>query len=655
MYVPYSTTVEDIDCSSMYTCGTCTNQSLCNWSLEQQMCINQTTGSLLVTSKQNCPEVQVIKKLLYYDYVVKLLSTDKAFLEFIKKSEIKCCSDNNVHKAIIHKYMILCLPALDQLSIFNGHTKAVLDHFHIEINNKQLKFDNDSDNWLVRYDNKCSENIDEDCVTCSWIANTYKYYLKWCSNRNKCTGALELLQKRDRVDYRKAPYTIETNVHIKCANVKIWSIEPLSGPWTGGTTMKIKVKYHRILATNKTVIVSVAGRQCIDPRTTDDETIICTVTVVFERAISSLDQGPVQVAYIAESRTYTLQPSDQMFKFVHPEIYDFTPDCVSDMGGTVLTVTGRFLNAGTDIRVSIGGNITCEMILREPDRIQCQTKPSHGSTAGPVTVEFDRSMTVLSWRMLSYAAVPTLDPGQLIEFGGIASGGTTVPFHATNLSCVNKASMYVVDPVHGNQHYTACTVENDWYMVCLAPTLHLSAADNVTNTAELYFGFRINITSVRDVDLSPPQSGYPKYSLYPDPVFEYFQIQNESVVIKGRGFGHGYLNSDLSIRFQNFKDDCVVVMTTKNQIVCESSSPAIVLDDLNTIIVILGTNLQYNVRKKFEYVVDPMRLSSISYAFIVISVITIFVCILLFSLKIMGNTYNVSSQDPPAELKMLDK
>lgn len=586
------------------------------------------------------------------DYIVRLLSIDQGFLEVLRKSNVRCCSDNCDRKALVFSNMIICVQLHNEASNFNVHAKTIVNHIHIEFNNTRLKFDNDFDNWLTVYDHKCPvEIIDVGCVTCSWNANNYEYYLKWCSDRNKCTGALQLFQKRDEIDLKKSQYPIEDHhVQIKCANAKITSVKPTSGPWTGGTTVKITVKNHGILATNKTTTVTVAGRRCEDPKVMDNDTIACTVVSGSAKSDAKNGRGPVIVAYSTESTMYTLEPSEQTFRFVDPEIYDAEPVCVRREGGVIVNVTGRFLDAGSSVRLSVGGNVPCRIVTSGPDSVTCSTGPSDGPTAGPVTMEFDTFLTVHSRQIVRYAAVPVLDPGQLI--GAVASGGTTISVYGRHLSCATNASMYVVDPVHGNRHYAGCTVENDLCMVCQTPTLHRYS--DAAQTTVLDLGFQMYITGDRMVDLSP-QPVYPKYSLYPDPVFEYFEIQNESVVIiNGREFGQGYRSSDLDIRFQNSTERCVVLLTTRNRIVCEPDAPETV-DDLDSVLVTLGLNLRYHMRKKSVDVVDPMRLSSISCGFIVVFIITLFVCVILCGLKKIGKTYTGRSYCLPTELESLDK
>jgi len=110
-----------------------------------------------------------------------------------------------------------------------------------------------------------------------------------------------------------------------CAEINVTAVDPLFGPESGGTTVTITVRNHKILADNRTVIVMMAGTLCMNPRTSGLETLTCNTS----RSIGALS-GPIIVEYSS---------AESVLKIVSSQIFQFCPNPVLDtdqqLGGVV--------------------------------------------------------------------------------------------------------------------------------------------------------------------------------------------------------------------------------------------------------------------------------------------------------------------------------
>lgn len=325
--------------------------------------------------------------------------------------------------------------------------------------------------------------------------------------------------------------------------------------------------------------------------TINNETITCTIIKSTENGVG---KGPVNVVY-GFGRNFTVT-SAQIFRFVNPLITSISSVCGPVKGGTLLNMTGEYLDVGGAVRVSTGENVTCEGIAVDRNRILCKTGPSHNAITARIKVEYDQNFWMyVENTSFAYSGDPVLDAGQ--RFEGVVSGETKVPVRGKHFSCMGNASFYVDQD--GTRHWTGCRVENDTYMVCRAPRLGPLPARNTAPVA-LHFGFRVDFMD-HVIDLSP-QPDYPSFTLYPDPVYADFEIHNRSVVvINGHDMDRGYRANDVTVWFRNHTGNCTVTRIARDQIVCELTAPDVVIGDLSEIVVTIGDNLLHAVQKKSTF------------------------------------------------------
>lgn len=537
----------------------------------------------------------------------------KGFTTFLRGTKIECKFGKVSFPGRVHGSDEIECADVRRLDLEPWNAAAVrappsIYHCHVSFGGTILRLDNDSDYYFSFFDlnRDCGgvNGTDRECIACTWSTDNVVRHLRRCSAGNLCTGSVEWYDARNAVNFTAIPAEDggqnNSSVPILCPEASVQSVEPLSAPWAGGVTVKIAVKNHRILAENRTIAVTLAGRYCAYP-TVSDETIACTVSPTARTDEPA--EGPVVVAYSGEGRhTFTIA-STQRFQFVMPEVLGVSPKCGPLEGGTVLTVVGKHLNTGSTVHVSLGENRTCNPVERLENRIVCLTSPASAPIKGEVSVMFDKSLSrSVEGQLFTYTSRPTLNSGQ--RLGGIASGGTTVSVRGAAFSCVQNASFYV-ELNNGQRWYSECRVQTDSSMVCRSPELtnvslssatatsvaassgEVPAAQQNARPTALKFGVRVYVVD-HEHDLSSEPGDV--FDVYTDPVFDSFEIVNGSVVITGVGDlpDHGYQKEDVTVRFPSNSDvKCTVTSVAHNQIVCVSSAPGVV-HKLREIVVTVG-------------------------------------------------------------------
>ncbi|XP_022171723.1 uncharacterized protein LOC111034700 [Myzus persicae] len=654
--------INEIDCPDFNTCMTCTNKSLCSWSVELQVCINTNLlqkphGNLTVHNEMHCPRFTVVNKSsvagVSFKYTVKISNdVNGAVTSFLNSSTITCCIESCDFRGLVVDDSITCAAIRTPWSYFANGARALISYIYIMVGDKKLQFNNDADHYYTIYDRDCAASTAaaaDHCATCLWSDRGFKHYLKWCPTSNPCTGSYQIYDKRDADGDKKFLFADNDDdvVRIRCAEISIVSVRPLNVPRNGGgtTTMTITVRNHRMLAENRTVTVAVAGRLCDDPATYDDQTITCSLLQPsVTTAVASA--GPAEVVYSSASsstrpsqNTRFALRSSEVIGFVDPETTSVRPICGSISGGITLTVRGRFLDIGNAVRVSIVSNVnetevgetvlmTCDTVSRDRHTIVCRTAVatphsnynSSSPSSARVKVQFDGGpikyvQSPASWTLCKNGDA-ALEAGQ--TFSGIVSGGTSVPVHGVRFSCLADAHFYVHDRDGTKyQHTTGCRVVNDTFMECRSPDMRrsLSAVDVATTAVFPDFGVQAwGCDEGRPLDMPvrhPQQQRLSAtavrspFSVYADPVYVDFEIRDGAVVIS-RGHpsssAQGYAAGDVAVQFRNSTGGCNVTSLSRHEIVCQptSTTTATVLGRLQRIVVTVGGDGGYvcDVQKK---------------------------------------------------------
>jgi len=617
-------------------------------------------GDYIVNNKDQCTQFTVIKRWAVVNFVnqvaVKISNITDGFASYLKTTSIMCHLDGlDMKGTIVGKDRINCEQTRFTQSVIAKNAKTMLYNFYVEFDRKRIRFDDDANYYFHVYVRDCGADHEEqrdDCVTCLWNdPEENRHYLRKCSSRDPCIGAYEVYDRRNVDGVSPISNLTDNEVRLKCANAMVSWFEPRYGLRTGGTSLKIAVRGHRILAENATaIVVTVAGRDCADPVTfPDEEMVACTTTG------HGPDTGPVRVSYVRRSSTTLTVESADAFEFVEPRVTGTSPSCGPVGGGTLLNLTGEYLDAAAvgaaHVRLSTDRNGTdgygtCARIAIGRRGILCVT--GAGREPGPVAIAlvFDEGHRYPVRDAFTYAGDPVLDAGQ--TFGGIASGGTAVPVRGKHFSCVKSVTLCV--DRDGARHCAArgCESRNDTYMVCRSPWLV-----GVTASTTLRFGLRTEFAD-HTLDLSPGPDRS-TYHLYPDPVYDDFEMDNRLVTINGRGLDSGCRAADVAVWLlwlDGGRDNCSVMLMTESRIVCEIAvTPSTALAARNDAVVrvTVGDTLVYDVREKSGFALESSATTALSVIVFAVVIAIVFVVVVVavalcrFGTKrrnVLGGDYN---------------
>lgn len=670
---------DSVDCSVFRTCTKCAGQPACSWTMEKQICARRTPRAetqrtaavdrLTALDESDCPRFSAVSRSaaagVYFVYKVNISNDAMGFGAFLNNTVITCCLETCDVEGLSYNDQIVCMTAKRApLSIFTPTKRMVVYNFRVVFGNVTLRYDDEADNYFTVYNRDCGHTADEECATCAWTDAEYAYFLKLCSRRNPCTGSYRLYKKKYADNSRRTVAVDNRPVRLACPDViSVRSVNPLYALWSGRTTMMIRVVNHRILVENRTMAVTVAGRDCSDPWTLDEETVVCTVLPLSSDENPSEpppDEGPVLVTYVS-SPGFTVT-SSQTVKLVRPAVTAVRPSCGPSEGGTRLTVTGEYLNASRSVRVTIGDdNSTCQMV--EPlseDRITCVTGPGRVDAAGTVRVEFDGGRFVADHRgptihTFEYADSVTPEPEQ--RFGGIASGGTAIPVRVSAVRCPYSAT---IDVLNGTAT-SDCNVITATYIVCPSPKIDLSKLPPgpLPKTVAMRFSTAFATEHSKPYWLSGWR--WFEYVVYPDPVYADFELaagDRSALVINGRDLDRGTGVADVAVRFRRNSTGaaCAVASMTRHEIVCESSVPRAVLEDLVRpgIVVTVGDSLSYELWKKPAAHDSPRATDVAIVSMVAVALVFSGVTLLFLCRRIMHGNRRRTFTPTVNELQLLD-
>lgn len=651
---------EGPNCEAKFTCLDCVELApKCIWLMATQTCNRATITAdastyspppLTAYGEESCPSFEVSFNKSADDFgtthhhVKVMVSNDptRAFRTLLRRSAIKCyMNDVNVTGLVRDDQIVCDIP--EEKFIDPAMSNSPFSYVSVTMGGVTLAFNDRLDHYLdTHHFNGCvaQQVYNDECVSCSWDnEDGHRYYCRWCSRNDQCTG---MSQNCDVRLLSNTTYSEDTSdVEVRCPVARIESIVPAYASWAGGTTVRVTVSNHKILSENCIVVVTISDSKCLLPATTKDGTgITCTISPAGNGTRPA--DGPVRVTYVSRlddrpKRNRVTVRSDKPFRFVEPEITGMRPTCGPTTGGTRVTIRGNYLDAGSSVRVFIRENITCSVLVHKPNEVTCVTGASGVPLAGRVKLEFGSYLVkYVHHALFEYTGEPALDGNQ--TFSGIASGGTSMVVRGRYLTCIENPLVYVIR--HGIRYTGPCRVLNATAMVCVTPKLNRPAPHVFTE--QLQYGFQADFSKTI-LPLRPPP-GSPKYRLYPDPVYTDFQTDGgRTVTINGLHLDRGYnVRHDLSVRLQHTAVPCNVTYVGPHHIVCQTpqwsggigSTAGVVHDG---IVVTLGNNMAYEVKRNPARHIKPVHLtvflSAVAIVCLVITVVVSFVYCLKVAVK----------------------
>lgn len=398
----------------------------------------------------------------------------------------------------------------------------------------------------------------DSCGTC--LALPEKYSCGWCQSTSQC----EVYDQCSKHDEKKNDWL---NRSQTCPNPQIFSFEPVTGPWEGGTNVTIRGINLGKNFSDIYLGVKVAGMSCMPFQNlyVDTKEIVCTVDGPGEQKHR---HGRI-VVQIGDYRGESV--SD--FQFVDPKIEEFSPKFGPVSGGTQITIFGSHLNAGSTIKAFVD-NLPCEILSADETQALCRTSPSKNAKfSGKLRMEFDNGKREFDVDMFEYVDDPTIEyatsgpSGQLKAPKGIPAGGIKILVVGNQFDSIQKPNMYVY--YDDKMFLSQCEVTSVREMLCDSPTID---ADNskldADNPTKLEYGFRMdNVAGVQNLTMQHQNP----FELYPNPVYYPFEesvkyFKSEYLTINGRNLDRASRETDVMVTIGD--SICNITSLSRQQLTC---------------------------------------------------------------------------------------
>jgi len=355
--------------------------------------------------------------------------------------------------------------------------------------------------------------------------------------------------------------------------------------------------------------VTVAGLRCA-PYAHLYETTRKIVCRVDGPGSEDIREGPIVVqveGYRGESKTN--------YHFVDPIITSLYPVFGPKSGGTTLKIVGKFMNAGSNIQVFFEDTLPCIVINSTLTETTCITSASDTQKVGKFKMFFDKSERNFDRQTYEYTDDPSVEsvesgaPGQVKVPKGIVSGGIKVSVNGKNFAFVQAPRLYVY--YMNNIYFGNCFVLSNSNLICESPKvtpLQRNQPDP-DKPIELDYGFEMdNVTDVQNISM---KVGFPKFMLFPDPLYTKFDedikfYKSDYLTINGHHLDRACQETDVTVQIGT--SYCNVTSLSRHQLTCRPPpiQPQAMQDpdyrlsnsqELPEVIVTVGSNLKFNIGK----------------------------------------------------------
>uniref|UniRef100_A0A3B4YIV1 Plexin b2b n=1 Tax=Seriola lalandi dorsalis TaxID=1841481 RepID=A0A3B4YIV1_SERLL len=343
----------------------------------------------------------------------------------------------------------------------------------------------------------------EDCSLCKNADP--KYSCVWCAKQKACV-------------YEKL---CNTQQGSECPNPQITDIIPRFGPLRGGISITIRGSN---LGIHKEDIKSimVVGEPCIhqEEKYSVSTSVVCEIGPI---GLLSQQWGQVEVEVKGGKRGI----SSMYFTYRDPIPEAVTPARGPKAGGTLITISGRFLETGSkdDVQVTIGG-VVC-IVEHFGAEITCRTGeyladkvPSDPLT---VTVKYGKSTPATIQNAFQFFDNPNILDHH--PKGSFVCGGRNIVVTGSGFDLIQTAVMKVQgDNVTAFEVSTPFYLSNDTVIQFQSPTINSSLSQ--------HFRTFIQLDNCKK-ELKP-------FDYHPDPIFNKLTknviTEASIIIVTGRGF-----------------------------------------------------------------------------------------------------------------------
>ncbi|XP_029791212.1 plexin-A2 [Suricata suricatta] len=555
-----STEFKFYNCSAHQLCLSCVNSAFrCHWCKYRNLCTHDPTTCSFqegrINTSEDCPQLVPTEEILIPVGEVKPITLKARNLPQPQSGQrgYECVLNiqGAVHRVPALRFNSSSVQCQNSSYQYDGMDISNLAVDFAVVWNGNFIIDNPQDLKVHLY--KCAAQR-ESCGLC--LKADRKFECGWCSGERRCT-----LQQHCAGP--SGPWLDWSSHNVKCSNPQITEILTVSGPPEGGTRVTIHGVNLGLDFSEIAHHVQVAGVPCT-PLPGDyiiAEQIVCEMG----HALVGTTSGPVRLC-IGECKPEFMTKSHQQYTFVNPSVLSLSPIRGPESGGTMVTITGHYLGAGSSVAVYLG-NQTCEFYGRSMNEIVCVSPPSsNGLGPVPVSVSVDRARVDnnLQFEYIDDPRVQRIEP----EWS-IASGYTPLTITGFNLDVIQEPRVRV--KFNGKESVNVCKVVNTTTLTCLAPSLstdYRPGLDTVERPDEFGFVFN-NVQSLLIYNDT-------KFIYYPNPTFELLsptgvldQKPGSPIILKGKNLcppasGGAKLNYTVLIG----ETPCAVTVS-ETQLLCE--------------------------------------------------------------------------------------
>ncbi|XP_039392821.1 plexin-A2 isoform X1 [Mauremys reevesii] len=555
-----STEFKFYNCSAHQLCLSCVNSAFrCHWCKYRNLCTHDPTTCSFqegrINVSEDCPQLFPTEEILIPVGEVKPITLKARNLPQPQSGQrgYECVLNIQgvIHRVPALRFNSSSVQCQNSSYLYDGMDISNLAVDFAVVWNGNFIIDNPEDLKVHLY--KCAAQR-ESCGLC--LKADQKFECGWCSGEAKCT-------LRQHCSSPIHPWLDWSSRNVKCSNPRITEILTVSGPPEGGTRVTIHGVNLGLDFSEIAHNVQVAGVQCtpLQEQYVIAEQIVCEMG----QALPGISSGPVRLC-IGECKPEFMATSSQQYMFVNPAVSSLSPSRGPESGGTMVTISGHYLGAGSSVSVFLG-NQTCEFYGRSMNEIVCVSAPSaHGLGPIHVSVSVDRAQleSTLEFEYIDDPRVQRIEP----EWS-IASGHTPLTVMGFNLDVIQEPRIRV--KYNGKESVNVCKIVNTTTLTCLAPPLtpeYRPGLDAVERPDEFGFVFN-NVQSLLIYNDT-------KFVYYPNPTFELLsptgvldQKPGSPIILKGKNLcppasGGAKLNYTVLIG-----DTPCAVTVSETQLLCE--------------------------------------------------------------------------------------
>ncbi|NWS74772.1 PLXA2 protein, partial [Crotophaga sulcirostris] len=556
-----STEFKFYNCSAHQLCLSCVNSAFrCHWCKYRNLCTHDPTTCSFqegrINTSEDCPQLFPTEEILIPVGEVKPITLKARNLPQPQSGqrgyECVLSIQGVIHRVPALRFNSSSVQCQNSSYLYDGMDISNLAVDFAVVWNGNFVIDNPENLKVHLY--KCAAQR-ESCGLC--LKADPKFECGWCSGEAKCT------LRHHCPSPAAQPWLDWSSRNVKCSNPRITEILTVSGPPEGGTRVTIRGVNLGLDFSEIAHGVQVAGVQCtpLPDQYVVAEQIVCEMG----QALPGISSGPVLLC-IGECKPEFTAKSAQQYMFVTPVVSFLNPSRGPESGGTMVTISGHYLGAGSRVSVLLG-NQTCEFYGRSMNEIVCVSAPSaHGLGAVHVSVSVDRAQLerTLLFEYIDDPKVQHIEP----EWS-IASGYTPLTVTGSNLDVIQEPRIRV--KYNGKEFVNVCKAMNATALACLAPPLtaeYRPGLDAVERPDEFGFIFN-NVQSLLVYNDT-------KFIYYPNPTFELLsptgvleQKPGSPIILKGRNLcppapGGAKLNYTVLIG----ETPCAVTVS-ETQLLCE--------------------------------------------------------------------------------------